>query len=207
MNHHSNDKKNTELTHPPEWEALLEDVTHPQDWRETLRDPRQLANLTACSSYESFTQDTLKNEWEEISEHQIETVKRIAQRKLKGLVKNSILLLLSTGYGYKRLSELLHVHEDSVLRAVKRGIQQIREHLDAEHFGEFPIDKGKRPALRARVFPLDNPKEKNDFVHFLNKHIVVHLSYRGDDLFKEAMVVYLTGRPVNKVGRFYGNPH
>ncbi len=207
MNHHSNGKKNTELTHPPEWEALLENVTHPQDWRETSCDPQLLANLTSSSSYESFIQDTLKNEWDEITTHQVETVKRIAQRKLKGLVKNSILLLLSTGYSYKRLSELLHVHEDSVLRAVKRGIQQIREHLDAEHYGEFPVGKGKRPVLRTRVFPLDSSKEKNDFVHFLNGNIVVHLSYRGDDLFKEAMVVYLTGKPANKVGSLYENPH
>jgi len=186
-------------TQPPEWEAFLKDVTVERDYHEQPFDPGIIGKLKCYGSMNEIMNLRLGEHSEALAGHQLELVKKIVDRKLKGLTRECMLLMLSTSYSQSRIANLLQTSEDSVARGIKRGIQVVRKCLNAKSTGFYPVQHGTRPPLRVRVFPLDTNHEQQIFQEFLNNETVLHLSYRGDDIFREVMVVYLTGKAKNTV--------
>ncbi|MGI6455329.1 MAG: hypothetical protein ACOX5R_06850 [bacterium] len=179
---------------PEEWEELLKDVTVERNFRERTIDPQVLLAIQGQINFTDLME--LRPDWVSQQElgHQVELVREIAEHKLSGLSKTSLLILLSTGMTYIRIAELLGVTKDKVQRAVQSGVEKIREILSEPKTGDFPAKEGKRPPIRASIFPLDTAQERIQFQEFLNRKTVLHLSYSGDRLFREVLVVYVTGK-------------
>lgn len=180
------------------WEEFLKGIAKDRDKREILVDPHILQQLHINDTVFSLMNGLVPTDTDE-TERQIDLVRRIAQKKLKGLARYCVLLLLTTGVEPKRLAEILGTTTDTVNRVLERSIRTIR-HCLSNNFGEFPTQSGKRPSIRASIWPLDTPRERERFQHFLNDHTVVHVSYRGDDMFREVLVVYMTGKTANRRG-------
>jgi len=190
--------QNEEEKQPQEWEALLEGVTVKRNWREVPWDPSTLANLHETLKWNELMDERIDLYPDEEKSNRIRVIQRIAERKLSGTARQCFLLCLNAGLTQKRIAELLRVHEDTVRRSIERGIAVVRECLKESPLGEFPAAKGRRPVVRVRIFPIDNRKEKEEFQRFINDHPVIHISYGGDNLFREVMTVYLTGKPGNR---------
>ncbi len=191
-----------EETQPPEWEALLNDVTYPPNFAEIAWDPQLLGEMFDRLGMETLLDGPVDVYRDEECVRQIELTRKIADRKLQGLTRQVILLLLGTGASYQRMSELLHVSVDTIQRQVKQGVQQIRNVLKEKKMGEFPAGHGKRPTIRASLFPLDTKEERIQFVTFLNQHTVVHVAYNVDERFREVLAVYMTeGGRKKRLGR------
>jgi len=190
----------TEATQPPEWEELLKDVTIERDYHEIPYDPAYLAVMEQAENplgdmgrrEESGRQDTSM---------QIETVREIVRRKLRGHPQQCILRILDTGAGIPHIAKELRISEDTARRSVQKGIQIIKECLDLSTKKDFPVRKGKRPAIRAALFFLDTPAERQEFQEFLNQYPVLHISYRGESLFREALILYKTGKSARYVNK------
>lgn len=188
----------SEAIHPPEWEELLKDVTIARDYHEIPYDPACLAALEPVDSPYSEMDDNGGEPGLADVDQPAATVREIARRKLTGLPRRCILRILSTGAGHKQLAIELRVSEDTVRRAVQKGIQIIRDCLDHSSKKEFPVTKGKRPPIRAALFFLDTPAERQEFQEFLNRYPVLHISYRGGTLFREALILYKTGKTARR---------
>ncbi|MEW6235598.1 MAG: hypothetical protein AB1656_09450 [Candidatus Omnitrophota bacterium] len=187
--------KNEEEKQPQEWETLLEDITVERNWREAPWDPSTLANLHETLKWNELMDERIDLYSDDEKTNRIRIIQQIAERKLNGTTRQCFLLYLNAGLTQKRIGELLRVHEDTARRSIERGIEIVRECLKESPLGEFPAAKGRRPVVRVRIFPLDNRKEKEEFQRFLNDHAIIHISYSGERLFREAMAVYLTGKP------------
>ncbi len=191
---HGKSKCYSDTIHPPQWESLLKDVTAGRSSNERTLDPQMMDLLYAKDDIIELLDRFVDSNWEDESIRKIELVRKIAIMKLKGLTRYCILLVLMTGAGPQRISEILgNVSLHSVHRLLNKGINIIKKCL-ADNFGDFPVGKGARPPIRVCLFPLDTPEEKQQFTVFLNEHTVMHVSYRGDDLFREALVIFLTGK-------------
>jgi len=197
MNQSTNHEKSascSETIQPPHWESLLEEVTVKRPSNERTLNPQIMDSLYAKDDIIELLDRFVDSNWEDQSIRKIELVRKIANMKLKGLTRYCILLVLMTGAGPERISELLgNVSLSNVNRLLNKGINIIKKCL-ADNFGDFPVGKGTRPPVRASLFPLDTPEEKKQFTSFINEHTVMHVSYRGDDLFREALVIFLTGK-------------
>lgn len=185
--------RQSEKIHPREWEEILSDVTYALNRHEVLMDPNDIARMPRLEwdSGNDGWSDTMEDQ--ELRE-QIQQVRAIALKKLKGITQKVILLLISTDFSIRKIARVLKVNEETVRRVRKRGIEQIKECVFSAKTGVFPVAKRKRPAIRVRVFPLDTRAEQAYFQNFMNDHCVVHLSYRGEGYFREVMVVYIQGR-------------
>ena len=192
-----NRENNTSGGKKVNWEEALKSVTRERDRREILFDPHVLQHLHLEGQKLEIVGEFVNYDSDMEKSRQIDLVRRIAQKKLKGLSRYCILMVLMTGAGPKRLSELLGVSQSVVNRAIQRGARIIRNCL-SETLGDFPVAKGARPPVRASIFPLDTLKERERFQTFLNENTVVHVSYRGDDAFREVMAVYLTGKAAKR---------
>ncbi len=187
-----------EAIHPPEWENLLKDVAIDRSKNENTLDPLLMDMLYAKDDMIELLDRFVDSNWEDESIQKIELVRKIAINKLKGVSRYCILLTLMTGAGPKRIAEILgNVSVENVQRMLTKGIDTIKKCL-ADNFGDFPVGKGTRPPIRACLFPLDTPEEKKQFTAFLNEHTIMHVSYRGDDIFREALVIFLTGKPARR---------
>lgn len=180
---------------PPQWEEQLKDITVERDYHEAPWDPGILASICEQSGLEPIHEQRIDDVPNPETEKQIEAIRRVVRRKLKGVNQQTILLMLSCGAGPRRLAQMLRVSEDTIRRSIERSVAVIRECLNEFEWGEFPIGKGKRPTVRSALFPLDSANEREEFQAFLNQRTIVHISLRGDDLFREALVVYLVGKP------------
>ncbi|MBI1388044.1 MAG: hypothetical protein GC154_06310 [bacterium] len=179
---------------PEEWERLLDDVTVARDYHEATWNPNILAAICDQNSHAPLNELQIAPIPSKEVEKQLDAIRRIAMKKLSGINQQCILALMSTGAGPRRLAQLLRVSEDTVLRAFKRGVKVIRECLGEKASLDFPTEKGKRPVVRAAVMPLDLVEERERFAAFINERTIMHVSYRGDDLFREALVIYLVGK-------------
>lgn len=187
----------TEESINPEWEKELKAVAKERNRGELLFDPFLIEQTYADDKGIDFINALTDSDIEQEKSRQIDLVKRVVHRKLKGFTRYCLLLILMTGAGPKRISQILGIKEDVVARSIKRGTRIIQGCLASE-FGEFPTAQGKRPSLRASLFPIDTPKEREQFQDFLNEHTVIHVSYSGEDLFREVLVIYLTGKAAKK---------
>lgn len=185
----------SEQGQPPEWEALLSNVSHSRDYHESSWDPAILSLMIEQSGFSQVNEQRIDEVAPPEIDRQLDAIRRLARRKLRGITQQCILLVLATGAGPGRIAKWLRVSEDTVRRSIERGVQTLRECLEPLEYGEFPAGKGRRPTVRAAVFALDSADERERFQAFLNERTVVHLSYRGDDIFREVMAVYLTGKP------------
>ncbi|MBZ0257501.1 hypothetical protein K8I31_15650 [bacterium] len=180
---------------PPVWEEKLKDITVERDYHEAPWDPSILACICEQTGLEALHEQRVDDVPSPETEKMIDAIRRVARKKLKGVNQQTILMMLSCGAGPRRMAQMLRVSEDTIRRSIERGVSVIRECLNDFDWGEFPVGRGKRPTVRAAVFPLDRPEEREQFQAFLNQRTVIHVSYRGDDLFREALVVYLVGKP------------
>lgn len=188
---------------PAEWEEFLKDVTIEPDYREIPYDPIIVNDLKTGVPLNELIGLSTDQQSDQERLRQIELVRVIALRKLRGITRECILLLLSTGASHKQLARKLDVSIDTIQRSVKRAIKQITRFLSENNNQTFPTPPGKRPSLRVSFFPLDTNKERERFQLFVNENPVNHIAYRSDNLFKEALVIYLTGKPARKA-RFDG---
>jgi len=186
---------------PAEWEEFLKDVTIERDEGEIPYDSSLITTLQTNFNFQEIMDFRMSHEEEMEFHAQIELVTRIVKQKLDGPIRDCLLLLLSTGASSKRIAELMNLSEDTIQRYIKRGIRLIKQCLKTRKTGHFPVQKNKRPTYRVVVFPLDTAEEQMQFQQFLNQEIVVHISYRGEELFREVLVVYLTGKSVRKWNR------
>ncbi len=191
----SNRPYDTDHGQPPEWEEKLKDVTIERDYHEAPWDPGILASICEQTGLESLHEQRIDDVPSPETEKRLDAIRRVARRKLKGVNQQAILLMLSCGAGPRRMAEMLRVSEDTIRRAIERGVGAIRECLNGFEWGEFPTGKGKRPTVRSGLFPLDTASEREQFQAFLNQRTIIHVSLRGDELFREALVVYLVGKP------------
>ncbi|MBN2326284.1 MAG: hypothetical protein JXR73_03955 [Candidatus Omnitrophica bacterium] len=180
-----------------DWEAELEKIEVKQDHREVSLDPIIMDQIFAQDDGFEFAGAFAEADAQEEIQSQIDLIIRIARKKLSGLTRYCILLILMSGASLQRIAQILGASQDVVKRAVNRGVKIIRECLSL-NYGEFPVSPGKRPPLRASLFPLDTSDERQKFQTFLNQHTVAHISYRGEDPFREALVVYFTGKAAKK---------
>ncbi|MDP8246273.1 MAG: hypothetical protein P9L94_19475 [Candidatus Hinthialibacter antarcticus] len=180
---------------PPAWEEKLKDITVERDYHEAPWDPGVLASICEQSGLETLHEQRIDDVPSPETEKQIEAIRRVARRKLRGVSQQTMLLMLSCGAGPKRIAAMLRVSEDTIRRSIERGVAVVRECLNDFEWGEFPSGKGKRPTVRSALFPLDSVNEREQFQTFLNQRTIIHVSLRGDDLFREALVVYLVGKP------------
>lgn len=190
-------EKNREANTNSEWENDLKNFTKERNRGELLFDPFLIEQTCVDTKGLEFINALAASEWEQEKNRQIDLVKRVVQRKLKGFTRYCLLLILLTGAGPKRIAQILGMTEDIVNRAIRRGTKVVQGCL-VSGFGEFPATHGKRPPLRASLFPIDTPKEREEFQNFLNEHTIIHISYRGEDLFREVLVIYLTGKAARK---------
>jgi hypothetical protein len=178
---------------PPEWEKQLEDVTVKKDYREVVMDPSVLSRVLESGEENPIGQlrDVFDDAW---SIERIADAKRVIRRKMKGKRRDCMLLLLSSGNTFQQISEKLLVSTDTVKRYVEYGVRELKNHFGETPSGEFPSKQGKRPVVRSAVFSLDTAGEKQEFQQFVNDHVVTHLAYSAQDPFREALVVYLSGK-------------
>lgn len=186
---------------PSEWEALLEDVTVPPGRREIPFDPAMIPKVWEMEGEFAWDEGLSDAFTEDAMRRQIEEIRRVAERKLEGVQRKSLLLLLATGMTYRRIAAALKVSNDTVERAVKKGTEAVREHFGPKTPGPFPTRKGTRPVIRAAAFPLDTAEEKTAFQEFVNQHVVAHLAYSSEGRFREALVLYLTGKAAGNATR------
>lgn len=189
----------SEERQPDEWEKVLEDVTIKPSNHELLYDPHGLTHLKGSLTFLDYM--NLRSDVQSEAEvlRQTDLVRKVIERKLKGLTQECLHMLLSTGATQKRIAKMLGVSEDKVQRSIKIGIKQIRYFLESRGTRRFPVADGTRPAVRAAVFSLDTDEERSEFQNFLNRSTIIHISYRGDDLFREVLVIYQTGRSGKKL--------
>ncbi len=98
---------------PSPWEEFLKGIAKERDKREILVDPHILQQIHINDTAFSLMNGLVPGDSEE-TEIQIDLVRRIAQKKLKGLARYCVLLLLTTGAEPKRLAELLGTTTDTV---------------------------------------------------------------------------------------------
>ncbi|MGC9326879.1 MAG: hypothetical protein ACP5I1_04535 [Candidatus Hinthialibacter sp.] len=183
--------------HSVDWESELEKLDVKQDYREVSLDPFIMDQIFTNNDGFEFAGAFAEADAQEEIQNQIDLITRIARKKLTGLTRYCILIILMTGASFQRLAQMLGASQDVIKRAVNRGVKIIRECLSID-YGEFPVSPGKRPPLRVSLFPLDTSDERQKFQDFLNKHTVAHIAYRGEDPFREALVVYFTGKAARK---------
>lgn len=178
---------------PAEWEKKLEDVTVKKSNHEVLVDPSVLNSVLESSVENPIGR--LRNVFDDAwSLERIADAKRVVRRKMKGKRRDCMLLLLSTGDSFQQIAEKMCLTHQTVKRCVQQGVKQLQDHFAETNVGEFPSKQGKRPTVRTAVFSLDTAMEKQDFQQFLNDHVVTHLAYSAQEPFREALVVYLTGK-------------
>ncbi len=178
---------------PEEWEELLKDITVEPDYREILYAPSVLNAIPNPIQLRELLDHADQTSNEE-TRRQIERVRSVAQRKLKGISRDCILLLLTTGASQQQLAEILDVSVDTIQRSLTQGINKISQFFKESDRQTFPASPRKRPNVRVIIFPLDTNKERERFQTFLNNNRIASISYRGEDLFREALVVYVTGK-------------
>ena len=179
---------------PEPWESFLRDITVPLHHHEKPYDPTILSQLVESSETAQLFDGPVEVYRKEECVRQIELIRKITARKLKGIQRKCLLLLLATNAQYRQIAEWLQVSDDTVLRSIKSAVEQIKPYLEEMKLGEFPTGRGRRPRIRVSLFPLDTVEEKIEFQAFLNTHTVRHVSYHVDDLFREALVVYKYGK-------------
>lgn len=193
--------QNQSADHPKEpWQIILEEAEPEFGYRELSWDPQVLQAM-----FDSLDRNPMVDEQiDEIpygeQRQKVELIRRLARTKLKGVQQQAILIMLSNGAGPKRIALMLQVSEDTVRRAITKAVERIRECLKSDKTGDFPVRRGKRPVVRAAIFPLDVHDERERFQNFINEHTVMQVSYRGDEYFREALVLYLTHKK-NRITR------
>ncbi|RJP19231.1 MAG: hypothetical protein C4527_26985 [Candidatus Omnitrophota bacterium] len=184
------DKKSYPSDRQPEpWEHLLRSVTKNHDSREILLDPFLMLNLFENETVEELANHRSDVVIDEESQKQIEIIRRIAYRKLSGVTRQCLLLLLNSNANFRQIADWLQLSDDTVRRHIQSAVEIIRSCLEQKN-GAFPKLEGRRPVIRATIFPLDTLEEQTQFQCFLNQRKIVYVSFRGDDLFREALVVY-----------------
>ncbi|MBD3266946.1 hypothetical protein GF373_09775 [bacterium] len=179
---------------PEEWERLLKEVTVQQNPYEMVVDPHRLARFHQTSMNEIW-QDPDREEWDRHMLEQINMVRKVMDRKLSGKIKQCLEIVLSTGTGPNRIARILRISPETARNYIKRGIEAIRSCLtEQQAWGRFPSAEGTRPTVRVSILPLDTEQERAQFQQFANEHPIVHVSYRGEEMFREVLVIYLTGK-------------
>lgn len=118
----------------------------------------------------------------------------MVKRKMRGIRQQCMLLFLTTGEDYQTIAKKLRVSYDTARRHVIAGTKILQQHFSEKHQGEFPARQGSRPTVRSALFPLDTSCEKIAFQTFLNQNVVTHIAYSAQSPFREALVVYLSGK-------------
>jgi DNA-binding CsgD family transcriptional regulator len=171
----------------PTWEDILKSVTVEPSREEILFDPYVLDTLTACNSA-GYIQSLLEDaRLEDEKRRQIEQVREIAARKLKGRHRECLLLLLSGCDSYSEIGEKLGFSRDTVRRALEEAAKIIKAHLEQPSSLLLPAEKGER--LKSTVLPIDTLGEQKDFQRFLNSNKVHHLAY-SSGITREVFLVY-----------------
>lgn len=183
------DQTNTTMN---EWEELLKDVTFERDWREVPWDSSIISEIGDRIEVNELLNERLDEYPNEEMWRAVDTLRKIADKKLEGRDRTIFLLYLLSGKTQEEIANTLNVHPDTVRRSIERSVRVIRELIQTKKYGDFPVGPGKRPYARVRVFALDSREEKERFLHFVNEHEVWHLAFTSNDLFREAMVIYLT---------------
>lgn len=182
------------------WQIILEEAEPELGYRELSWDPQVLQSMFDTLDRNPMIDEQIDEIPHGDTRQKIELIKRIARTKLKGIPQQAILILLSNGSGPRRIASMLQVSEDTIRRGITKGIEKIRECLNTNKAGEFPVRRGKRPVVRAAIFPLDLKEERERFQEFINEQTIVQVSFRGDDVFREALVLYLTHKK-NRISR------
>ena len=182
---------------PDEWEEALKDVTVNADSRELSYDPALLAEIHQIHFQDAFD-GPIDVFHDEECLRQIEQIRHVADRKLKGQQRQCVLLLLATGTSYKKIAKMLHISDDTVCRQIQAAVASLKEYFKENCWGEFPTHAQTRPPVRAALFPLDTEEEKKAFLDFLNRHVVLHVAYSTQGRFREALVIYLTGKKAKR---------
>lgn len=180
---------------PDEWEAVLKDVTVEPDYHEVLCGPEK---MNAFADPASSPMDDLEaGETPSFLEptQRLQLVKTIIQKKLEGPIKACVEMVICGNACPLEIARRMGISDDSVRRYLQKAIATIRECLEEQKkFGDFPVPKGKRPPVRIRLFPLDTLAERSAFQDFINQVPITYIAYRGDALFREALVLYRTGK-------------
>ncbi len=171
----------------PNWEDILKSVTVEPPREEVLFDPYVLDTLTACNSA-GYIQSMLEDaRLEDEKRKQIELLREIASRKLKGRHRECLLLLLSGCDSYSEIGEKLGFSRDTVRRALQEAAAIVKAHLESPSSLHLPAKKGER--LKSTILPIDTLGEQKDFQRFLNSNKVHHLAY-SSGITREVFLVY-----------------
>ncbi len=179
---------------PEEWEKILERETAKRDAHEILWDPQALIQFVENEKLNEMCEKMSDPVSSENVKYQIDLIKRIAHRKLNGITKKCLLIYMNSEMNFKQISNILGISDDTIRRHIQKAIEIIKACVKNKE-GEFPKNPGKRPLLRASIFPLDTPDEQRSFQNFINLQNVLHVSYLADDIFREALVVYRKKKP------------
>lgn len=192
----SQNQKRYQERQPQEWEDVLNDVTMDRNWRENAVDPALLSKVQEAI-YDNPLEGLTDVFHDEECLRQIESIRQIADQKLKGIQRTCVLMQLATGLNYKNIAAMLKVSDDTVSRQIQKSIPKIKSYFKPSATQEFPVKPKTRPVIRCRIFPLDNDAERREFQDFVNDHVVTHISHSCNGRFREALAVYLTGKPAN----------
>lgn len=181
-------------TQPPVWEEQLKDVTVESNYREIVMDPVVLNQIIELCQEDNPIGKVISVFDDEGLRKKITEAKSVVRRKMKGVRRNCMLLLLTTGDDYHAIACKMRISYDTARRHVLAGTNILKQHFSSQQSGEFPARQGTRPTVRTALFPLDTSGEKTEFQTFLNRHVVTHVAYSAQAPFREALVVYLSGK-------------
>lgn len=187
---------------PQEWEEILRDVTVERDRHEVLFDPATAASTNPPFTLQELQRDCGIEEQEQDRMKQAELLRCIIRKKLRGKMQKCMEFLLNAGYGPRKIARKLNLSEDTIRRYIAKSIRIIKECISEEgKTGMIPAPSGKRPRLRVSILALDTQSERNKFLHFVNENQILHLSYRGNEMFREILAVYSIGKSRNRLSR------
>ncbi len=182
---------------PPEWEEQLKDVTKEMDHHEYPFEPNFLNRMQELSGENPIGQvrDIFSDaDWLA----KIAELKSVVRKKMSGVRRNCMLMMLSTGEDCQRIATKLRVSYSTVKRHIEAGNKILKDHYASNPHGEFPSKQGERPVVKTCIFPLDTDAEKREFQRFVNRHVTTHIAYSADQRFREALVVYLKGAKASR---------
>ncbi len=172
-----------------DYDAEMDSVTIPASPKEIPVSPQLLERILEDYSddyrtYLETSPEMVMEKWD-----QLERLRLIAARKLRGQLREIMLVLLNTGLSGRKIGDILHVSRNRIQPQIEESLETLQQHVRPRDEIHFPEIEGQR--FRSAIFSVDTDNEQRRFQEFINGERRIHaVSYGGSGDFREVLVVY-----------------